>query len=695
MISKATKTLNEPVDCVSLVGAKTLRLLNKIGITSIRDLITHYPYKHLDLSTAKKIGNLNIGELASVVGIVKSISKRKIKPGLDLLEIGIFDASGYLYGTWFNQSYIANTLKEGSEVVFSGPIEYKFNKLQIQNPLYESLSPSNEQIHTLGIIPFHPSTAGLSTKMLRRIIRSGLEVADVLEVLPDSIIKKFDLMDRKEAIRSIHFPKDKINLDKAKERLVFEELFLLQTALLYRKYQCKQAKTGFSHKVKGELIDNYYSRLPFELTNDQKKAIDEIANDMACSLPMHRLVLGEVGSGKTAVALFGLIAAVQNGNQAAIMAPTEILAFQHYEKIKPLCDCLGINILLLTSNLKSKEKTTAQLAISSGDIDIVIGTTALIQKDINFHRLSLVVIDEQHRFGVAQRTMLKEKGVSPDMLVLTATPIPRTIAVTLYGDLDISLIKELPHGKDFSKHVQTFVCSPKKYEQAYEKIRQEVSEGRQAFIVCPLIEESDKLEAKAVMAEIENLRNNIFPKLRVEALHGKLKTDEKESIMERFRNGRLDVLISTTVIEVGIDIKNATVMLIEDADRFGLAQLHQLRGRVGRGEHKSFCILFSKLKTDEARARMSAIKNLKNGFDLAEADLEIRGEGELLGIKQSGLSDLKIAKLARDKEVLFTARAAAKKLIALNPTLSHSQNKVLATEIKDRFGEKIELLFSG
>ena len=469
-------------------------------------------------------------------------------------------------------------------------------------------------------------------------------------------------------MHQIHFPNSSDELQSARERLIFQEFFELQLAVLLKKKKIDD----FSAKPLRSrmLIDKALAELDFELTGDQKKVLSEILNDIQSKKPMNRLLLGEVGSGKTVVAFLSSLAAIEEGHQAAIMAPTEILAQQHHKSLKPLTEKLGIDIAMLSSSLSEKEKQAVSEKISSGEAQLVVGTHSVIQDNIDFKSLAYVVVDEQHRFGVEQRKSLSKKGTRPHTLVMTATPIPRSLALTLYGDLDVSIIKELPSGKYFAQKVKTVVCGPNKREQAYEKIRRDVANGRQAYIVCPLVDQSDKIEAKAVEDEINNLKDNVFPNLRVESIHGKLRADEKETIMNAYADNQINVLVATSLIEVGIDIKNATVMLIENADRFGLAQLHQLRGRVGRGEHDGVCILFAALKTDDSIKRMKAIRELKDGFSLAEADLAIRGEGQIFGLKQAGLPDLKIARLTEHFDVLRIARENAKSLLNNDGDLS-------------------------
>ncbi len=677
-----------------------------MGIFVVEDLLYHFPHRYLNTAKVLSISNVKVGEEVTVVGEVKIVRKTVGKSGIRVINVGIFDGTEYLYGVWFNQDFIADRLKDGMVVAFSGKTSFRYGQLQIENPLYEVIDEDTrlgeDTVHTSRIIPFHPASQYLTTARLRRIIKNMLDTSPVLsDSLPSFILAKYNFLDRYSALKEIHFPTSERYCEEARRRLLYEELFLMQVGLAFRKKQFKNQTTGIAHQIEGPLIDEFYCSLPFALTNSQKKTISEILKDMASPLPMNRLLQGEVGSGKTVVALASLLVAVQGGYQAAMMAPTEILAEQHFKKITHLLESLfvshermpSVRIALLKGSLTEKEKKVLQEEISKGKVDIVIGTHAIIQKDVVFSKLGLVIVDEQHRFGVQQRVALKEKGTFSDVLVMTATPIPRTLSLTLYGDLDISIINELPGGRNLSEHVETTVLDKTHRNFANEKIRSEVRQGRQAYIICPLIEESDKLEVKAVMAEIERLENEVFPDLRVGFIHSKLKTEEKETIMESFVGRELDVLISTTVVEVGVDVPNATVMLIEDAERFGLSQLHQLRGRIGRGQHKGYCFLFADPTTDEGRQRMEAIVNTHDGFKLAELDLEIRGEGQIFGVRQSGLPDLKLAKITRDINILLQARDDAFELIEKDPALKLSENRPLFQAVRRKFASNLDWLF--
>lgn len=701
--------LDSPVQSLKYVGSTTVRHLKRLDIETVEDLLYHFPHRYLDLGRIRKISQLREGEEATVVGVVRQIKRFRSRKGIRVLNIGIYDGTGYLYGVWFNQDFIADRLGEGTTAAFSGKVFFRYSRLQMENPLFEVIDEKTDlgrdTVHTSRIVPLHPATQKLSSARLRRIIKDLVDsCADLPDPLPAHLRTKRDFPPRALSFREIHFPSSEVSCKRARKRFLFEELFLMQLGLAIRKRRLGLDTRGIRHRGSGDLMERFCCLLPFELTSDQRRVIAEIRRDMEAPHPMNRLLQGEVGSGKTVVALAALLIGVQGGYQGALMAPTEILAEQHFLKMGTFLQGLDINFALLTGGLTASEKGEIQRDIKDGNVDIIVGTHALIQDEVGFKKLGVVVIDEQHRFGVRQRVNLKEKGYSPissrwtsgqqpDVLVMTATPIPRTLSLTLYGDLDVSIIRELPGGRSLTEHVKTFVCDKDHRRWAYEKIRSEIEQGRQAYIVCPLIEESDKIQTRAVMEEAARLQNEIFPDLRVGFIHGKLRPAEKEKVMQRFRKGSLDILISTTVVEVGIDVPNASVMLVEDAERFGLAQLHQLRGRIGRGQHKSYCILFADPATEEGRARMEAIRRIKDGFQLAEADLEIRGEGQVFGMRQSGLPDLKLAKIVRDVDVLLEARKEAFDIVERDPSLNFPEHRLLLMEVQRKFAANLDWLF--
>lgn len=682
------------VEVLKKVGRKTKYHLKKLKIEKVEDLLFHFPHRYLDLRRVVKINEVKVGGEVTVVGEVKEVTRRLTKKRFKLIQVAIFDGTGYLKGVWFNQDYIATIFKEGMRVAFGGRVTFRYGQLQIENPLFDILGEEKEGFHTGRLLPIYPATSSLSPHRLRKLLSEARPFMKVPEIFPAWLRQRFGFVSRTQAFLGIHFPQSVEEVAEAKRRLLFEELFLIQLGLAMRKKRMEIKEKGYAHQVKGQLLNDFIQGLPFELTTDQKRALEEIKRDMSAKKPMNRLVQGEVGSGKTVLAAAAMVIAAQAGFQAAMMAPTEILAVQHLRRISQFLKHLPLKVALLIGSTSAKEREKLLPAIASGEINVVVGTHALIQEKVKFKRMSLVVIDEQHRFGVWQRFRLKEKGTFPDMLVMTATPIPRTLSLTLYGDLDISIIRELPQGRKIAENVKTVLCQTQKRRNwAYEKVREEVEKGHQAYIICPLIEESDKLEAKAVLEEAERLKNQVFLDLRVGILFGKMKPQEKDEVMMSFAQGELDVLISTTVIEVGIDVPNATVMLIENADRFGLTQLHQLRGRIGRGGYPSYCILFGKPKTEEGKKRLKAMEKITDGFRLAEEDLMIRGEGEIFGARQAGFPDLKIARLTRDVEVLVEARKVAFELIEKDLELTQPVNALLKWEVKRRFSDKLDWLF--
>ena len=702
-ISESQKEKKDPseisLQAISGVGLKTAETLKRLGLETVDDLLHHFPHRYLDLRRVKKISEVKEGDEVTVRGRIKNIKKIRSRRGTSVLTISLFDKTGYINGLWYNQNYIADRLKIDTEVTFSGKVVWNYHQLQMQNPLFDILSEDadiSEAVHTGRVIPFHPVTKGMSVTYMRRLVKKALdEFGEIDDPMPADLLRKYRLPVKSVAIQNVHFPNDRRLWRDSRKRLIFEELFILEIGMLLRKHRLETTSRGISHKLNVRLLDKLLGLLPWELTGDQKKVVEEIKADLAKPYPMHRLLQGDVGSGKTIVALAMMVLTVRDGFQSVLMAPTEILAEQHYLKLHSYIDKLGISATLITGSLKTAEKNKRLQGLANGDYSIIFGTHALIQSGVKFKKLGSIVIDEQHRFGVNQRLKLRDKGREPDILVMTATPIPRSMALTLYGDLDISSIRELPGGRRLGDHVKTILFPKKNLHQAYKIIRDEVNRGRQGFIVCPLIDESDKLQVRSVVQEAEYLRRNVYADLKVEILHGKMSTDEKEKIMHDFRAGLIDIIISTTVIEVGIDVPNTSVILIEHAERFGLSQLHQLRGRVGRGVHKGKCLLFAELKTDEAKRRMQAITKINDGFKLAEIDLKIRGEGQIFGARQSGLPDLKLARLTIHGQVLDQARAEAKAFLAQDPTLSAPVYKNLKKELKKRFFIEGDWLFSG
>ncbi len=658
MISLETK-----VSQLNKVGLTTSSKLKRLGIETVYDLIFYYPFRYEDFSKITKINNLQIDSLATVIGKVELIaSRRSFRKKKVLIEAVVTDDTGSIKVIWFNQPWIAKNLKPGDEVSLSGKVAGDLINVYFNSPEYEKVSTSFT--HTARIVPIYPLTYGLSQKQLRFLIKSVIGLSGkVDDYLPEPIIKKQSLISLPRAIKNIHFPENKNDIDKARERLAFDELFLIQlwSKILKRQLnQLQSYKINFFEKETKALVAN----LPFKLTDDQRKAAWEIIIDMKNGLPMNRLVEGDVGSGKTIVAAIAAYNIALNKKQSAYLAPTEILARQHFETFYNLLG-QSLKIGLLTRSQRiingdniSKKEFLAEC--KDGAIDIVIGTHALIQKNVSFDKLALVVVDEQHRFGVSQREAIGQKNHKiPHFLSLTATPIPRSLALTIYGDLDLSIIRQSPEGR---KKIITKVVPPEKRTAAYDFINHQIKDGRQVFVVCPLIDPSDKLGAKSVTEEFAKLDQQVFPDLPIGLLHGKMKPIEKEQAMSDFVGGKTKILVSTSVIEVGVDVKNATVMMIEGADRFGLAQLHQFRGRVGRNNYQSYCFLFSDNNDPKTMARLNIMSICSDGFELAKKDLKYRGAGQIYGYEQSGFSDLKIATLD-DLVLAKSASLAAEEFI--------------------------------
>ncbi|MEE9201925.1 MAG: ATP-dependent DNA helicase RecG [Dehalococcoidia bacterium] len=663
--------------------------LEKLGVATVRDLLYFFPRRHLDYSQLNTVSQLEIGQEQTVIALVWDAGVAMLG-GRRGTEAVLGDETGNVRAVWFNQPYLAKRLSTNSRVVLSGRVGLFKGQKVFESPAWEPYEEA-ETIHTGRLVPVYPLTEGLHPMAVRRLAKPAVDswAGLLTDFLPPGLRQACGLPGLVQAVRQAHFPDDLEAKGEAERRLAFDELFLLQMAVLSRKRQWQEAQPGQALPPRPEAVERFLSSLPFTLTDAQKRTLAEVSADMALPRAMARLVQGEVGSGKTVVAVAALVAAAAAGFQGAFMAPTEILAEQHYRTLSKLLGSGNghgngnMRVALLTGGLKSAEKEELCRQVACGEVDIVVGTHALIQKEVSFHRLGLVVVDEQHRFGVAQRSALREKGYHPHLLAMTATPIPRTLALTLYGDLDLSLIDQLPPGR---QQVKTRWLGPEKRDTAYEFVRRQVGEGRQAFIVCPLIEESEVIATRAAVAEYDRLSREVFPGLRLGLLHGRLPSAEKEAVMHRFREGELDILVSTPVVEVGIDIPNATVMLVEGAERFGLSQLHQFRGRVGRGEHLSYCILLAEEPSPEAQERLRVVAEVHDGFALAEEDLRLRGPGEFFGTRQSGMPDLKMARLTH-LPLLELAREHARSIFEQDPDLSHPEHRALAAELHRLYGE--------
>ncbi len=684
--------LDTPVQFCKGIGPKRAELFKKLGISTVGEALTYLPWRYEDRGNLKKIGRLTFGSFETVAGEVVSAEVVSTKrQRVKVFELLITDGSGMLIGSWFNQPFMKKTFKSGMKVILSGVVKsnpYRGGMPQIDTPEYEVIDEREEDsllIHTGRTVPIYRTTAGLSVRYLRTMMKSIIDSCgnSVPEMLPDYLVNKYSLMPASEAFSEVHFPtreKDIAVLNRgmsaAHRRLSFEELFSLELGLALRKRGVSVEKKGISFKAAGAFEEKLRKNLLFTLTGAQERVIAEIKRDMISDRPMNRLVQGDVGCGKTIVAMIASLVAVENGYQACIMAPTEILAEQHSKNITTMAAPLGLTVRLLTGGLRKKEKDMLLAEIESGAARIVIGTHALIEQNVKFNRLGLAIIDEQHRFGVMQRSTLTSKGYNPDVLVMTATPIPRTLALTVYGDLDVSVIDEMPPGRN---PVITRLYFESRRGEAYRFIENELEKGRQVYVVYPLVEETEKSDLKAATEMAGHLQKNVFPNWKVGLLHGRMKGDEKEAAMAAFKAGEIHILVSTTVIEVGVDVPNATVMVIEHPERFGLAQLHQLRGRVGRGAHQSYCILMGpRMFAEEARERLNAFARTGDGFRIAEEDLRLRGPGEFFGTRQSGLPDLRAANVIRDADLLERARAEAFDLIKRDPKLTnYSQTREL------------------
>jgi ATP-dependent DNA helicase RecG len=668
-----------PVTELSGVGPKKATGLAELGIHTVLDLLMHYPRRYLDRTNEALIRDLAVGEEAMVLGTVKRSTARRTRQKRVMVTVDVTDGSGYLRCTFFNQAWREKQLAPGTQAVFFGRLDVFQGRKQMTNPVVDLVGD-----RTGRIVPIYPQSekAQLTTWEIGGWVEEALSRAGELDdPVPAWVLERHDLVERTAAIRGIHVPESVDEHRAARKRLVLDELLRLQLVLVRRKRELERTSVGIAHAIDGDLVRRFHEGLPFPLTRAQERAIDEIADDMARSLPMHRLLQGDVGSGKTLVAVSALLLAVQGGHQGALMAPTEVLAEQHHLAVRSLLEGLTlqdddnlfgdrpVRVELLTNRTTAAERTRLAAALTAGEVDVLIGTHALIEDKVAFGSLGLAVIDEQHRFGVEQRAALRGKGAGgegardavPDVLVMTATPIPRTAAMTVYGDLDVSILDELPPGR--TPVTTIWARGPLDEAAGWEQVRSEVAAGRQAYVVAPLIEESEKLEVRSAEAAFDELQAGELHGLRLALLHGRVPAKEKEAVMDAFRAGEVDVLVATTVIEVGVDVPNASVMVILDADRFGIAQLHQLRGRVGRGAAVSWCYLFGAGATPEAEERLQAIERSTDGFELAEVDLELRGEGTIMGRRQKGRNDLRLASLRRDRVWVERAREDAFRIV--------------------------------
>ncbi|MFH1338772.1 MAG: ATP-dependent DNA helicase RecG [Candidatus Omnitrophota bacterium] len=666
------------------VGPKKAKLFGKIGINTVEDLCYYFPRRYEDRSNFLPVSKLQEEKFQTISATVLAKSQRQSwkRRGFSILKVAVGDSTGKLFCVWFNQPYLKNYFEVGQRLVLYGKVQRYSGRLQINSPEFEIIyEEKTDPVDIGGITPIYTLPEGMTQRYFRRILKRVLQdyLPGVVDTLPYDIRERNNLLNLARSLIGIHFPSDLNHSKEAYRRLAFEEFFLFQIPLFLRKLKKKQCP-GLVHKVEGRMSDGFLEKLPFELTPAQIRVINEIKQDMARPLPMNRLLQGDVGSGKTIVAVFASVCAIQSGYQAAFMVPTELLAQQHYQNCRDLLN--GVNIALLIGSLTKAEKSGLYKKIEEGKFQLIIGTHSLLEEKLRFKRLGLVIIDEQHKFGVSQRAYLPRKGENPDVLIMTATPIPRTLAITIYGDLDISVIDELP---PLRKPVKTKFAAPDKRKEVYSFIAEKISQGRQAYIIYSVIEESGVSAVQAANRMYEVFKKEIFPNLKIALVHGQLNTKQQHRIMSEFRDGKIDILVATTVLEVGIDVPNASIMLIENAERFGLSQLHQLRGRIGRGEHESYCILISQLQTEEARLRVKVMIDNSDGFRIAEEDLKIRGPGEFFGQRQHGLSELKIANPLTQFQLLRLAREEAGHLVDSDPELKLKQNSAMREKISRRF----------
>ncbi|MCL0094326.1 ATP-dependent DNA helicase RecG [Dehalococcoidales bacterium] len=687
--------IDSPITVIKGISSSLATKFNKLGVKTIRDLLYFFPRRHLDYSQRKSISQLVDGEEQTIIANVWQAQVASLG-GRRGTEAIVGDETGNVRVVWFNNPYLAKQLTPNKQVVLSGRVSLFSGRHVFESPEWE-LVEDKELIHTGCLVPLYPLTQGLRPRQVRKLMKEVIDqwAWQVEDFLPDQIKRRCNLLELSQAITQAHYPEDEAMKNRARVRLAFDELFLLQMGVLSKKRHWQESQPGSPFSITRQVLDTFLKSLPFALTIAQQKVLNELLADLEKPRPMSRLLQGEVGSGKTVVATAALLMAAANGYQGAFMAPTEILAEQHFTNICQLLSRMShqqgegylysysgllsrpLTIALLIGDITQSRKQELHQRISEGNIDIVIGTHALIQKGVEFRQLGLAVVDEQHRFGVTQRSALRQKGFSPHLLVMTATPIPRTLALTIYGDLDLSVIDQLPPGR---QEIKTKWLKPGQRNSAYAFIRRQVASGHQAFIICPLIEESETVQAKAAIAEYQRLSEEVFPDLRLGLLHGRMSVVEKDKVMRYFRSGELDILVSTPVVEVGIDVPNAVVMLVESADRFGLSQLHQFRGRVGRGQEQSYCLLLAENPSEVARQRLDIIEKIQDGFTLAEEDLRLRGPGEFFGTRQSGLPDLRMAKLS-DVALLELARSEAVKLFETDPGLEKSEHRLLNKEL--------------
>ena len=689
------RILDQSVQYLKGVGPRRAEAFGALGIHRARDLLYHAPHRYEDATTVTEIAKIAPGMDVTAIGEVVSKGVIPTRRGLRFFQAVIRDSTGLIECSWPGQPFLDRTIRKGDKLLVSGPVRF-FHGRQMQPREFTILARAGDSAADEGtVFPVYPATSALSHRQIRRIVAENLDrllaaIDKGEDVVPEALRNRLELLPLGEALEWLHRPPTLDHAEGARRRLAFDELFILQALYAHARHVHRERQRGVSFERNNRLVTPFAKSLPFQLTAAQKRVLSEVGDDMAVSRPMNRLLQGDVGSGKTVVALFAMIRAIENGYQAALMAPTELLAEQHGATVSQLLQNVPVEVELLRGGLRAGERRAALERISSGKAHLVIGTHALIQEGVEFQRLGLVVIDEQHRFGVRQRMRLRRAGAEPDVLVMSATPIPRTLALTFYGDLDISVLDEMPPGR---KPVQTMLRSDRARRAVFDFVRDRITEGGQAYIVYPLIEESETLDVRSATEAYEHLSSEVFPHLRVALIHGRMPADEKDEVMRRFVAGEVDVLVSTTVIEVGIDVANASVMVVEGAERFGLSQLHQLRGRVGRGADQSYCIVLHNGRSPPER--LAVFASTTDGFEIARADLRLRGYGDFFGARQHGLPDLRFADLERDGPLLEAARDAAAQAVAEDPALERPAHRALGVKLRTQYEERLRMFDVG